>query len=129
MGESSGQDSWESWPGMNRGSLSLRNCRQFNKVTSERVLFLQLLCTIKNCTIGSAYLSIFWLFRAISRRTSICSSGSEEWQDMQAGAGLITEDAFERILNVTNEQEAVMAYYYLDENNQVNGLYNYLDYY
>ena len=26
---------------MNRGSLSLRNCRQFNKVTSERVLFLQ----------------------------------------------------------------------------------------
>ena len=32
---------YESWPGMNRGSLSLRNCRQFIKViTLERVLFL-----------------------------------------------------------------------------------------
>ena len=32
----------QSWPGLNRGSLSLRNCRQFNKaITSERVLFLQ----------------------------------------------------------------------------------------
>ena len=29
-----GQDS-----GMNRGSLSIWNCRQFNKITSERVLF------------------------------------------------------------------------------------------
>ena len=30
----------QSWPGMNRGSLSLQNCSQFNKVTSERVLLL-----------------------------------------------------------------------------------------
>ena len=31
----------ESWPGMNIGSFSLRNCLHFNKVTtSERILFL-----------------------------------------------------------------------------------------
>ena len=34
--------------------IHARNCSQFNKViTSERVLFLQQLCTYKNCTIES----------------------------------------------------------------------------
>ena len=30
-----------------------------------------------------------------------------------------SEDTFGRVMNVTSEHEALMAYYYLDENNQV----------
>ena len=37
----------------------------------------------------------------------------------------ITDDTFEQILNVTSQQEALMAYYYLDDNNEVS-IYNHL---
>lgn len=30
-----------------------------------------------------------------------------------------TDDTFEQILNVTNQHDAVMAYYYMDDNNEV----------
>ena len=41
----------ESWPGMNRGSLSLQNCRQFNKATKNGSLSLRG-CIIKELYFG-----------------------------------------------------------------------------
>ena len=40
-----------SWPGMNRGNLSLRNYRLFNKATKERVFISSATVYVKNCTI------------------------------------------------------------------------------
>ena len=57
----------------------------------------------------------------MSRRTSICSDDSDyDLSDQHPyPTNVITEDAFDKILNVTKEQESLMAYYYLDDNNQV----------
>jgi len=58
----------------------------------------------------------------MSRRTSICSDDTDD-EDLSDQypypTNVITEDAFDKILNVTKEQESLMAYYYLDDNNQV----------
>ena len=59
--------------------------------------------------------------RAVSRYPSMenISAQSPEWEDFTHH---IRGDAFSRILEVTNQQEAVMAYYYMDENNEVNSV-------
>ncbi|KAG0720392.1 hypothetical protein GWK47_048607 [Chionoecetes opilio] len=61
--------------------------------------------------------------RAVSRRPSFSSEAPDGvgLQDAlgSPASGLVGEDAFERILDVTTHQEALMAYYYLDDNNEV----------
>lgn len=54
--------------------------------------------------------------RAVSRRTSVTGDAPDIVGQQE---GLVGEDAFERILDVTTHQEALMAYYYLDDNNEV----------
>ena len=56
--------------------------------------------------------------RAVSRIPSLedLSVSTPEWDDFSSH---IKGDAFTRILDVTNEQDAIMAYYYMDENNEV----------
>ncbi|XP_063851987.1 patatin-like phospholipase domain-containing protein 2 isoform X2 [Scylla paramamosain] len=57
--------------------------------------------------------------RAVSRRPSFSEDGDTEDGMSTPAAALVGEDAFERILDVTTHQEALMAYYYLDDNNEV----------
>ncbi|KAK3855659.1 hypothetical protein Pcinc_037956 [Petrolisthes cinctipes] len=59
--------------------------------------------------------------RAVSRRTSVTDSVDIDIQELGGplDAASISDDAFEKILDVTTHQDALMAYYYLDENNQV----------
>lgn len=59
--------------------------------------------------------------RAVSRRPSFSGElpDGAGLQDGLATPALVGEDAFERILDVTTHQEALMAYYYLDDNNEV----------
>ncbi|XP_045105527.1 patatin-like phospholipase domain-containing protein 2 isoform X3 [Portunus trituberculatus] len=56
--------------------------------------------------------------RAVSRRPSFSEEVDTE-DSMSSPAAPLGEDAFERILDVTTHQEALMAYYYLDDNNEV----------
>ncbi|KAG7166784.1 Patatin-like phospholipase domain-containing protein 2-like 2, partial [Homarus americanus] len=59
--------------------------------------------------------------RAVSRRPSLNDLSDPSLYDgvTEILPGQITDDAFEQILDVTNRQEALMAYYYLDDNNEV----------
>ena len=57
--------------------------------------------------------------RAVSRRPSFSEEVDTEDSMSSPAAALVGEDAFERILDVTTHQEALMAYYYLDDNNEV----------
>ncbi|KAK7075006.1 Patatin-like phospholipase domain-containing protein 2 [Halocaridina rubra] len=62
--------------------------------------------------------------RAASRAVSRAVSRMPSLDDLtdptlMEGPGHITDDAFDQILNVTTHQEALMAYYYLDDNNEV----------
>ncbi|XP_068218682.1 1-acylglycerol-3-phosphate O-acyltransferase Pnpla3-like isoform X1 [Palaemon carinicauda] len=54
--------------------------------------------------------------RAVSRMPSLDNLNDDS---LYEGPGYITDDAFEQIMNVTTHQEALMAYYYLDDNNEV----------
>ncbi|XP_076066510.1 brummer isoform X3 [Oratosquilla oratoria] len=58
--------------------------------------------------------------RAVSRRASLTDYGDEDLSQLYQQDGQhITDDAFERVLDVTTHHEALMAYYYLDDNNEV----------
>lgn len=60
--------------------------------------------------------------RAVSRRPSINDlTDPEEVEAAIPGSttAVMSDDAFEQILDVTTHQEALMAYYYLDDNNEV----------
>lgn len=59
--------------------------------------------------------------RAVSRRPSVTDSVDLDMPEMGSplDAAAISDDAFEKILDVTTHQDALMAYYYLDEDNQV----------
>ncbi|XP_066973761.1 1-acylglycerol-3-phosphate O-acyltransferase Pnpla3-like isoform X1 [Macrobrachium rosenbergii] len=54
--------------------------------------------------------------RAVSRMPSLDNLNDDS---LYEGPGYITDDAFEQIMNVTTHQEALMAYYFLDDNNEV----------
>nr|XP_053627133.1 uncharacterized protein LOC128684852 isoform X6 [Cherax quadricarinatus] len=59
--------------------------------------------------------------RAVSRRPSLNDLSDPSLYDgaNEILLGQISDDAFEQILDVTTHQEALMAYYYLDDNNEV----------
>ncbi|XP_045619539.2 1-acylglycerol-3-phosphate O-acyltransferase Pnpla3 isoform X2 [Procambarus clarkii] len=59
--------------------------------------------------------------RAVSRRPSLNDVSDPSLYDLvdEIPTGHISDDAFEQILDVTTHQEALMAYYYLDDNNEV----------
>ncbi|XP_050698651.1 1-acylglycerol-3-phosphate O-acyltransferase Pnpla3-like isoform X4 [Eriocheir sinensis] len=57
--------------------------------------------------------------RAVSRRPSVVDLPDLSNLEAYSTESLTGEDAFERILDVTTHQEALMAYYYLDDNNEV----------
>lgn len=57
--------------------------------------------------------------RAVSRRPSVVDAPDLSTLEAYSTESLTGEDAFERILDVTTHQEALMAYYYLDDNNEV----------
>lgn len=59
--------------------------------------------------------------RVVSRRPSVNDLSDPDLDDgiHETSPGLISDDAFEQILDVTTHQEALMAYYYLDDNNEV----------
>lgn len=59
--------------------------------------------------------------RAVSRRPSVVDLPDLSNLEAYSTESLTGEDAFERILDVTTHQEALMAYYYLDDNNEVRG--------
>lgn len=57
--------------------------------------------------------------RAVSRFPSLedISITSPEWDELPSPH--VTDDTFDQILSVTNNQDALMAYYYMDDNNEV----------
>ncbi|XP_063601794.1 patatin-like phospholipase domain-containing protein 2 [Penaeus indicus] len=59
--------------------------------------------------------------RAVSRRPSVNDlTNPEELETaLPVTTTVMSDDAFEQILDVTTHQEALMAYYYLDDNNEV----------
>lgn len=59
--------------------------------------------------------------RAVSRRPSVSDlTNPEELETtLPVTTSAMSDDAFEQILDVTTHQEALMAYYYLDDNNEV----------
>lgn len=61
--------------------------------------------------------------RAVSRRPSVSDlTNPEELETtLPVTTSAMSDDAFEQILDVTTHQEALMAYYYLDDNNEVCG--------
>lgn len=62
--------------------------------------------------------------RAVSRRPSVNDlTNPEELETaLPVTTTVMSDDAFEQILDVTTHQEALMAYYYLDDNNEVCGV-------
>lgn len=60
--------------------------------------------------------------KVLSRRSSLtlCTNRLDEIAGVK---GEHVDDTFEHILNITSHHDAIMAYYYLDENNKVSIFY------